>query len=560
MRRMWIPWTWVGTMFVGCSSPSDTGGGGEPVKLAVLAAPKSALPDETLSGITVEVQDGEGRRQAVAVPVQATLDGAGGVLSGTTQLTTTGGRAIFTDLSIDGLGARTLQFTSPGLTSASHQLGIVVGPPQAGEARPLAIVHATVLPMTGGGPLVNHTIVAENGLITGFGPDGQVPIPANATVIDGTGRWVTPGLVDFHAHERGFPAWPDDVEGNFVMYLANGVTSIVNMGDFTGGLLPWRDRVRAGTAAGPDAWVGQIVRGQADGGTPVVTNAASALQVAQQARQNGYDFLKVYNAVPAEAFTALVDGGQVEGLAVTGHASTIGLRHAIANGQVMVAHVLEFQSLAGNGSAGVVAALAQEVAASGTTVTPTLHVVDVIRSFGLDALAGRNLNERIGSYPGAEYMDDAALTTWQGVLVQRGDIRTPIDRTSTFQLAERLTLAFHLAGVPLLMGTDNIGIPAVVPGFSVQAELALLAGAGIPAEEVLEIATRNAGRFINQHFGAPHPVGVIAPGARADLVLMDQDPRTDFGAYVVPAGVMAGGRWYSREWLRDQLERLRFVR
>lgn len=549
----------VGAILLACSSPADTGGGGDPVKLAVLTAPKSAQSGETLNPITIEVQDANGRRQAVSVQVEVALEG-GGALAGTIQQTTTDGRATFGDLAIDALGARTLRFTSPGLTAASHPLGIVVAPPQAGGLGPWAILHASVLPMTGGGPLVDHTVVVEGGLITGFGPDGQVTIPANATIIDGAGRWITPGLVDFHAHERGFPAWPDDVEGNFVMYLANGVTTIVNMGDFTGGLLPWRDRVRAGTAAGPDAWVSQIVRGPADGGTPVVTNAASALQVVQQARTAGYDFLKVYSAVPAEAFTALVDGGRAEGLAVTGHASPIGIRHAIANGQVMVAHTLEFQSVTGNGSAAALAALAREVATSGTTVTPTLHVFDVIREFGLDVLAGRDPNDRIGSYAGAEYMDDAALTTWRSVLAQRSDIRTAVDRTPILDLARRLTLAFHQAGVPLLLGSDNIGIPAVVPGFSVQAELHLLAGTGIPAQEVLEIATRNAGRFINQHFNAPHPVGIIAQGARADLVLLDRDPRTDFQAYQVPVGVMAGGRWYSHAWLRDQLDRLRYAR
>jgi len=88
----------------------------------------------------------------------------------------------------------------------------------------------------------------------------------------------------------------------------------------------------------------------------------------------------------------------------------------------------------------------------------------------------------------------------------------------------------------------------VVAGWSVHLELAQFVEAGLTPREALAAATREAGRF------AGEPFGTVAPGQRADLLLVDGNPLEDVGRCRRPAGVMARGRWYPRARLDAMLE------
>src|SRR4051794_5079509 len=83
-----------------------------------------------------------------------------------------------------------------------------------------AVTGATVVTMAGG-VLADHTVVVKGGRIAALGPTGQVEVPAGATVIDGAGKWVMPGLADMHVH-----LWNKD---DLTLFLAAGVTTVRNM-------------------------------------------------------------------------------------------------------------------------------------------------------------------------------------------------------------------------------------------------------------------------------------------------------------------------------------------
>jgi imidazolonepropionase-like amidohydrolase len=401
--------------------------------------------------------------------------------------------------------------------------------------------------------LAGQTVLVEGDRITAIGRD--LPVPAGATAIDGRGLWLMPGLVDAHTHERALPDFPDDVAGNLAMYLANGVTTIVNMGDFTGAMLGVRAAVRGGALAGPDVYVGQFVRGVSDGGTSaaIVTDAASARALVRRAREQGYDFLKLYDGVPAAAFEATLAEAREAGLAVTGHAvASVGLGQGLRSGQAMAAHAASF--LAGNGGG---AAATELALSSGVFVTSTLFVYDLIAEFGLDALAGADSFARVLAQDGVAFMDAGSVAGWARMLQFRADIRAPVDRRSfNARLAEQVR-AFDAAGVPVLLGTDTIGIPGVVPGFVIHAELSRLRAAGLSPWRALATGTRNAGAFLERHLHAAPPLGVVAAGARADLLLLDADPRADADTLRRPLAVVAGGRLYPRGALEGALTRLR---
>jgi imidazolonepropionase-like amidohydrolase len=100
-----------------------------------------------------------------------------------------------------------------------------------------------------------------------------------------------------------------------------------------------------------------------------------------------------------------------------------------------------------------------------------------------------------------------------------------------------------------LIGTDTPN-PFVLPGYAIHDELAGFAAAGIPVEDVLRVATVDAARFL----GEEDAFGMVAPGLRADLVLLDRDPIADLDTLRDPAGVMVSGRWHARTDLNSMLE------
>jgi imidazolonepropionase-like amidohydrolase len=109
--------------------------------------------------------------------------------------------------------------------------------------------------------------------------------------------------------------------------------------------------------------------------------------------------------------------------------------------------------------------------------------------------------------------------------------------------------ALHRAGVPLIVGTDAMGYPLVTPGSSLHRELSLLVAGGLSPFDALAAATVEPARFLHR----PLEVGRIAPGLRADLLLVRGNPLEDVSRLREPAGVMAQGRWYTRRDLQDLL-------
>jgi hypothetical protein len=126
----------------------------------------------------------------------------------------------------------------------------------------------------------------------------------------------------------------------------------------------------------------------------------------------------------------------------------------------------------------------------------------------------------------------------------------PLFRLREFM--QKIVGALHRHGVPIVAGTDAMGIPHVAPGSSLHHELQLLSGSGLSPYEVLRSATVVPAAFL----GRTGEFGTIAPGQRADLLLVDANPLQDLTVLKRPAGVMVRGRWLPRQELDSMLKRL----
>ena len=117
------------------------------------------------------------------------------------------------------------------------------------------------------------------------------------------------------------------------------------------------------------------------------------------------------------------------------------------------------------------------------------------------------------------------------------------------ELRLKIVRALHDAGVPLLVGTDTPHA-FVVPGFAVHNEIQLFVKAGLRPYEAISAATANVGKFLSK----PKTVGVVAPGAQADLILLKDNPLEDVKNLSRPAGVMYHGKWLPQEELQRGLD------
>jgi imidazolonepropionase-like amidohydrolase len=419
-----------------------------------------------------------------------------------------------------------------------------------------AITGATVVTMAGG-VLANHTVVVTGDRITALGPSAQVQVPAGATVIDGAGKWVMPGLADMHVH-----LWNKD---ELTLFLAAGVTTVRNMFGAPHHLT-WRSQIAAGQWIGPTiVTAGPII----DGDPPswpesiVLDDPADADKLVAEQKAAGYDFLKPYSRLSFEVYQALVAAAKHHDMPLEGHVPfAVGLSAAIAAGQRSIEHLDSWLyamlpehvdlsqlrsptermrvALAQFDPSRLPALIGQAIAAH-TWICPTLTAGE--RTGALDDLPA--LRQRT---TWLDLMPQAMVERWeQDPRVAHYDFREYGTVRAAAKLDAEIVGALAQANAQLLVGTDA-GNPFVIPGASLHDEVELLVAAGFPRPRVLRAATADAAKFL----GAPQKAGVIAVGARADLLLLPVDPMTA-ALPLIPDGVMVRGRWLPRERLEAAL-------
>jgi imidazolonepropionase-like amidohydrolase len=434
-----------------------------------------------------------------------------------------------------------LLLTCPPLDAGAQSLPV---PPRGS----VAFVDVHVLPMDSDRALAAQTVVIEEGRIVAMG--GGLPIPENAELIDGAGAWLVPGLADMHNHLDGHQ--------DLAVQLALGITTTLHMGEagnrFVGRM---RASVAAGELAGPRAFVALAVDGSPRYGHLVARNADDARATLRVARANGYDALKLYNNLSPEAFDALMTGARAAGIPVVGHGVTeVGLRRQLEAGMALVAHLEEFfytffpptpdaDPTAAPDAAQIEAAVTL-LRAHGTAVVADLVTYQAIAAqWGRPGVVADFLRR-----PETRYLPPQFRVSWpaQGYARREGSL----DRRVAF--LSKFVRALEAAGVPMLSGTDAQDIPGLVAGFALHDNLDALVEAGLTPYQALVTATRAPGEFLHRHRPDLATSGVIAPGARADLILSRADPRADLTTLRRPLGVMADGRWYPEDDLAVRLE------
>lgn len=415
----------------------------------------------------------------------------------------------------------------------------------------IAIQNANVLSADGEKMLPNRTVLFENGYITAI--DSTLFIPSNAIVIDGSQKYVIPGLIDAHVHLFRSP-------NDLLLYLANGVTEIREMiGEEDH--LKWRDEIANGRV-GPKMHITSPRLGSF--GTIEgwwmetsqlflnVPDAESGKKTVKQLYEEGYDGIKIYSQLNKEAYEAVTATAQELDMPIYGHIPwDVTFQDVYDNGQIGIAHLEEIMNAlrrefkVKNGLTTTfgkedeflvylnqrVESLSDEIIANNITVTSTLWLTQsfyrqkfelnkVLEDVKLEyenpgisewvsyAPGGLGWLPEVNRYKLTEGLNDDELKKEKKYWKTYGE--------ACEILARRLTEN----GVKLIAGTDS-NLTPTVPGFSLHDELQSLAKAGIGNEEVLRSATSTPATFLNSKSGR------IAEGYVANLVILDKNPLED---------------------------------
>ncbi|MGH7721112.1 MAG: amidohydrolase family protein, partial [Gemmatimonadaceae bacterium] len=452
----------------------------------------------------------------------------------------------------------------------------------AASAPVLVLQHVTVIAATDAAPARDVTVVIADGRIRDIGPVRGVAVPAGARVVDATGKFLIPGLIDMHVHT----VWPTRGDAFFPLFIANGVTFVRDMfGD-----LDFAAQLRRGGEAAPAdrPRPGFITPGPIlDGPRPIwqgsraIATAAEGREAVRAIKQQGADFAKVYSLLPREAYVAIADEAKKQGLPFAGHVPTsVSAAEASDAGQKSIEH-LSGMFLAS--SANEDSLRAEVVEAARQTANPSASrpdwTVEARAAASYDpqkaqALFGRFVKNGTWHVPTLvvirlpaflndssfladqrlKYMPRATHQRWTTSLDarrQRAAGADPADTRRRFAQQLEMVGAMHRAGVRILAGSDTPN-PYVFPGFSLHDELGLLVQAGLSPLDALQSATRDAAVYL----GMLGEIGTVEKGKRADLVLLDANPLEDIGNTRRIASVIVGGRLVSASEIEAMLAKV----
>lgn len=444
--------------------------------------------------------------------------------------------------------------------------------PALAQSDGLALTNVTIVDVEAGGVLPGQTVVIDGSRITWTGPAAEARIPAGARVVDATGRYVIPGLWDMHVHAaregRARHFWP--------LFAAHGVTGVREMGSYLDTLQAWRAEARRpGSGAPRIVWSSPMLDGEPTSWRHgyAVADSAAAVAAVDSMHALGFDFLKVYNRLPRDAYFAIAAHARMRGIPFAGHVpAAITAREASEAGQRSLEHMSNALILecVPDGPEALAAFIAARTGgAPEDSVTAALDRLRRASAAGPDeaecpgffaglARNGTWITPTLAQLRGASSSDelaaDARLRYVPPVLAQRwSDDRRPLsddDRQIAVLQARAVAMA-HAAGVPLLAGTDASDEPYVFAGSSVHDEMRLLVEeSGLTPAEALRTATLNPARYLD----AADSLGTVQAGRMADLVVLDANPLDDIRNTTRIFAVVADGR------LIDAAERERLLR
>jgi imidazolonepropionase-like amidohydrolase len=445
----------------------------------------------------------------------------------------------------------------PAVLIAGFLASALAGGSSSPPADTVVIRNVTVVNPAHAETRPGRTVVATAETITAVGGD-EVPIPEGARIVDGTGKYLLPGLWDAHVHlvYGGIEVLP--------LFVANGVTGVRDLGGDAAQLSDWRGQVAAGKVVGPRifmagpviesarfvAHVERIDKMVSGAGAPprdreaerlarptTVATPEQARTAVRAAARAGVDLVKARTFETAEVMRALAGEASSLGLRLAMHApDAASVCDGLPPGAGSVEHMYFLDAVFSHAPDRVVDCAAR-LAAHPAWLVPTMHTESIRTS--PDADAARRLAEVESSLGPA--LPRRLYASWaRDMWIRRAEsaVEPPVGRRAEFERNSEWVKRLHRAGLPMMVGTD-FGAVGVLPGSAIHDELAGLVDlAGFTPMDALRAATWEPVRFLRREAN----LGTIETGKAADMVLLHGNPALDIRNSRRIALVVAAGR------------------
>jgi hypothetical protein len=341
------------------------------------------------------------------------------------------------------------------------------------EAASTAFVNVDVIAMTSESVDESRTVIVTDGKITAIGPVDAIPVPDGAAIVDGTDRYLMPGLAEMHGHVPG--ASSANLERVLSLYVANGVTTVRGMLGQPSHL-ELRDRLAKGEMLGPRL----VTSGPSFNGRSV-SSPDNAVAMVRTQHAEGYDFLKIHPGLSRNEFDAIAATASELDMPFGGHVpEDVGVKRALAAGIATIDHLDGYMEtllppnedpsgglggffglfIADQADIGRIAEIARETAVAGVWNVPTESLFEHVT-------APRFARGELSDRPEMQYMPAATVGQWQASRSEvLGDINYDAGTAKrAVKLRQQLILALHESGAGLLLGSDS---PQIfnVPGFA----------------------------------------------------------------------------------------------
>lgn len=466
-------------------------------------------------------------------------------------------------------------------TQSPNEKNVSVG---TGLSEGFAISGATVIDIkTGSKALLDIVIQKEK--IVQIAPHGSLELPVEMQVIDATGQYVIPGLCDMHIHTTAWPEFKDQLSP---LLIANGITSVRDMGGNLEDILAFRKQATEPGAVAPRLWIAgpiidgspRILTGDPQYELPDISVAVDtpeeAISLVDELVKCDIDFIKPYEMLLPEVFKALLQQAQAHQLPSAGHQPMrMTIPQVLDIGQYDIQHLggscscMSFECVTNperlladklailkthkaeisgmelmNKIRNTVTAplseqdpnrrsqLIQRFVEEQTWHTPTLVIMAGIHVLGLDK-DERWLNSR-------RYLPKSRRLNYQQENYHEND-----DAKAWSEWRLETVGEMHRAGVKFLAGTDCPPVDTYTPGFCLHFELKALVLAGLSPLAALQAATINPAEFFN----ITDEIGSVEVGKYADLVLLEADPLADISNTQRIVSVTLRGDFFERKSL-----------
>jgi len=433
------------------------------------------------------------------------------------------------------------------------------------------------------------TVLISGNTIQSVAPDAT--IPEDAHIVDGTGKFLIPGLWDAHVHLSYHP--DIGIDASYPLFIANGITSVRDTGGLIDIVLPMRDAARMDDAIAPRVHIaGPLVDGsqRVYAGLNGRPNISVGVSTPDEARAQidalhaaGVDLIKLYEMNTPETFAAAAQRANELNLPITTHVPLS--MDAIAAAETDIDGMEHLRNLEMSCAASHQALLDERRAAladgadeDGGTLRISIHALqrsaavstqdaercdEVIAALAREGVfqtptltLNTNPTERLFAQPYWQetfaYLPTHVRQQWTGILEQYAE-NVPTEAAAAYSAwSYAMVGKLRQHNVKIMAGTDS-PIGFLTPGFSLHEELASLVRSGLTPMEALIAATLRPAEFMR----LDDTMGTIEPGKLADLVLLNADPRMDITNTRQIDMVMKDGRLFDRAGLDALLSNLR---